>query len=309
MKQEPHRSGYDGRVDGGETPALDLLVARGWCQHITLDGDGTPLDCTACPFSSRSIEPYEQIDNDVTEAHYACSMLGRVVWGEYAPCTREDWIRAERGEHEMTKDGYVRKHMPGHAPPIDKLADAFAGIATPVQLAKMVEEVGEAAGAYVGMLGANPRKGETHTMEDFHKELLDVALTALMLYRNTGGGPAIGALHAHIEARWKRHVDEVLGGVEPSALSTNVSVSEMRVYNTGNRGWNIDPTDAPRDWRGARILPTMLVMVRETPEGPRGTVVDNAPDGVVTAQHEVLVRWHGGSSEDVWEVASSLEIA
>lgn len=99
--------------------------------------------------------------------------------------------------------------MSARQTPIDKLADAFGHIATPMQIAKMVEEVGEAAGAYIGVIGANPRKGETHTMQMFRTELLDVALTALMLYRNTAGGPPIEALCQHITERWERHEREV----------------------------------------------------------------------------------------------------
>lgn len=164
--------------------------------------------------------------------------------------------------------------------PIDKLAAAFAHIPIPVQLVKIVEEVGEAAGAYIGMLGANPRKGETHTMEDFHTELLDVALTALMLYRNTGGGPPLARLSAHIELRWERHEREVGAG--------------------GN--------ERPRDWRGAVITTRQRVMLRETPAGPRGSVVVVGRIGDELREGEVMVRWDG-VDHDVWEQASSLEIA
>ena len=44
---------------------------------------------------------------------------------------------------------------------------------------KLVEEAGEAAAAYIGMMGQNPRKGVTHTRMDLLNELADVALTAL----------------------------------------------------------------------------------------------------------------------------------
>lgn len=44
---------------------------------------------------------------------------------------------------------------------------------------KLIEEAGEAAAAYIGMVGQNPRKGVTHTMDDLLKELADVAITAL----------------------------------------------------------------------------------------------------------------------------------
>lgn len=64
----------------------------------------------------------------------------------------------------------------------------------------------------------------------------------------------------------------------------------------------------PSDWRNATIVDCARVMLRETPAGPRGTVIGNAPEGMVTAQHEVLVRWVG-VAKPVWEVASSLEVA
>ena len=44
---------------------------------------------------------------------------------------------------------------------------------------KVAEEAGEAASAYIGMIGQNPRKGVTATMEDVLSELADVAITAM----------------------------------------------------------------------------------------------------------------------------------
>lgn len=95
---EPSPTGYDGVIYGGPTPALTLVVGAGWVEGISLDADGSPLECTACPFSSRSIEPYEHIANDVSEAHYLCALLEKVVWGEYAPCSLADWQRKAREE-------------------------------------------------------------------------------------------------------------------------------------------------------------------------------------------------------------------
>lgn len=159
--------------------------------------------------------------------------------------------------------------------PIDKLAGAFAGIATPVQLAKMVEEVGEAAGAYIGMIGANPRKGETHTMEDFHKELLDVALTALMLFRNTTGGPPLAALHAHIEDRWERHEREVGAHV-------------------------------PRDSRGTIVKIRCRVMGKGQVTGQAGTVMGTRSGDIGNGTPEALVRWSDGS--EAWRPCSDLTV-
>jgi NTP pyrophosphatase (non-canonical NTP hydrolase) len=48
-----------------------------------------------------------------------------------------------------------------------------------MRVLKLVEEAGEAAAAYIGMVGQNPRKGVTHTLDDLLSELADVALTAL----------------------------------------------------------------------------------------------------------------------------------
>jgi NTP pyrophosphatase (non-canonical NTP hydrolase) len=48
-----------------------------------------------------------------------------------------------------------------------------------MRLLKLVEEAGEVAEAYIGMMGQNPRKGVTHDMHDVQLELADVAITAL----------------------------------------------------------------------------------------------------------------------------------
>jgi len=48
-----------------------------------------------------------------------------------------------------------------------------------MRVLKLLEEAGEAAAAYVGLTGQNPRKGVTHKMDDLLNELADVAITAL----------------------------------------------------------------------------------------------------------------------------------
>lgn len=58
--------------------------------------------CYECPFASVPLRwdgseaAWSEIDNDPTEAYYRCSLPGRdnasVVWGEYAPCTSEEWV-------------------------------------------------------------------------------------------------------------------------------------------------------------------------------------------------------------------------
>lgn len=50
---------------------------------------------------------------------------------------------------------------------------------TAMRVLKVTEEAGEAAAAYIGWTGQNPRKGVTHDLSDVIAELCDVALTAL----------------------------------------------------------------------------------------------------------------------------------
>lgn len=54
------------------------------------------------------------------------------------------------------------------------------------RILKVTEEAGEAAGAWIGVLGQNPRKGVTHTREDVAAELADVAMTALVAIESLG---------------------------------------------------------------------------------------------------------------------------
>lgn len=49
-----------------------------------------------------------------------------------------------------------------------------------MRILKLTEEAGEAAAAWIGARGGNPRKGITHTRDDVAEELADVALTALV---------------------------------------------------------------------------------------------------------------------------------
>ncbi|MFI7576697.1 MazG-like family protein [Micromonospora sp. NPDC049497] len=54
------------------------------------------------------------------------------------------------------------------------------------RILKLSEEAGEVAGAWIGMVGQNPRKGVTHTREDVAAELADVAFTALVAIESLG---------------------------------------------------------------------------------------------------------------------------
>lgn len=54
------------------------------------------------------------------------------------------------------------------------------------RILKVTEEAGEAAGAWIGTVGQNPRKGVTHTRADVVAELADVAFTALVAIESLG---------------------------------------------------------------------------------------------------------------------------
>ena len=54
------------------------------------------------------------------------------------------------------------------------------------RILKLTEEAGEAAGAWIGVLGQNPRKGVTHSREDVAAELADVVFTALVAIESLG---------------------------------------------------------------------------------------------------------------------------
>ncbi|MBY8872880.1 MazG-like family protein [Micromonospora sp. PLK6-60] len=60
---------------------------------------------------------------------------------------------------------------------------------TGLRILKVTEEAGEAASAWIGTIGQNPRKGVTHTTEDVAAELADVVLTALVAIASIGHDP------------------------------------------------------------------------------------------------------------------------
>jgi NTP pyrophosphatase (non-canonical NTP hydrolase) len=55
-----------------------------------------------------------------------------------------------------------------------------------LRILKVTEEAGEAAGAWIGVLGTNPRKGVTHSRDDVAAELADVVITALVAMDSLG---------------------------------------------------------------------------------------------------------------------------
>ena len=77
---------------------------------------------------------------------------------------------------------------------------------TAVRVMKIAEEAGEAVAAYIGAIGANPRKGVTATPDDLAGELCDVVLAALIALATVSGGTpqAESRLAAHVAARGTR---------------------------------------------------------------------------------------------------------
>ena len=67
------------------------------------------------------------------------------------------------------------------------------------RILKVTEEAGEAAAAWIGATGQNPRKGDTHSYADVRAELADVAMAALVAIDSLNGDP--GAELARTAAR------------------------------------------------------------------------------------------------------------
>lgn len=63
---------------------------------------------------------------------------------------------------------------------LDGEDQAAAGDVKLLRVLKIGEEFGEAAEAITGALGANPRKGNSHSWQDVEKELSDVIVTAMV---------------------------------------------------------------------------------------------------------------------------------
>ncbi|WP_420117921.1 MazG-like family protein [Micromonospora sp.] len=71
------------------------------------------------------------------------------------------------------------------------------------RILKLSEEAGEAAGAWIGVLGQNPRKGVTHTRAEVAAELADVVFTALVAIESLGldARSLVTACAAKVESR------------------------------------------------------------------------------------------------------------
>ncbi|QSB17486.1 MazG-like family protein [Natronosporangium hydrolyticum] len=55
-----------------------------------------------------------------------------------------------------------------------------------IRILKLTEEAGEAARAWIGATGQNPRHAVTHSVDDVAAELADTAITALVAIESLG---------------------------------------------------------------------------------------------------------------------------
>lgn len=74
------------------------------------------------------------------------------------------------------------------------------------RILKVTEEAGEAAAAWIGLTGQNPRKGITHTRDDVAGELADMAMAALVAIASLGADPVtvLATKAAHVRSRMTR---------------------------------------------------------------------------------------------------------
>ncbi|MFG3225550.1 NUDIX domain-containing protein [Kitasatospora sp. NPDC048194] len=103
---------------------------------------------------------------------------------EKIPSTLVEYVRQLRGHLLVGKPRVWAQIDRLHR----TLKEATAGQRTDflaLQVLKVQEEAGEAAQALLGVLGANPRKGVSHTMADLQAELCDVIAAAMVALRAT----------------------------------------------------------------------------------------------------------------------------
>ncbi|MFF2963748.1 MazG-like family protein [Streptomyces sp. NPDC057963] len=72
---------------------------------------------------------------------------------------------------------------------LDAENQAAVGDVRLLRVLKITEEAGEVAEAVTGALGANPRKGDSHSWQDVEKELGDVIVTAAVALATISSDP------------------------------------------------------------------------------------------------------------------------
>jgi DNA polymerase III alpha subunit len=124
---------------------------------------------------------------------------------------------------------------------------------TALRLLKVTEEAGEAASAYIGATGQNPRKGTTHTPADVADELCDVIVSAMVALHSFTDQPA-RHLTAKLTAVTERACSEDLVTVadlltpgpprREATVTGTVTEVEERVSGAGYPWASVTFTDA-----------------------------------------------------------------
>lgn len=83
------------------------------------------------------------------------------------------------------------------------------------QLLKLQEEVGEAAQAFIGVTGANPRKGLTGTYGDIADEIIDVIITGFVALEVVLVSQNPQALQQYYDAQLNHVLNRALNVIQP----------------------------------------------------------------------------------------------
>ncbi|MFE3327970.1 MazG-like family protein [Streptomyces sp. NPDC059176] len=119
-----------------------------------------------------------------------------------------------------------------------------------LRVLKISEELGEVAEALHGALGANPRKGASHSWGDVAKELADVIVTAMVALDSVSGDGA-----TVVEQQLRGRVKEITAAgdirlLQVLAISGDMGAIATAVYGalgTGPRGEAVEITHTWED--------------------------------------------------------------
>ncbi|MEV7508319.1 NUDIX domain-containing protein [Streptomyces sp. NPDC089922] len=178
-----------GHRDPGESPYEN--ARRELREETALDIEGLlPFEPVLHPQDSGSVRYFHAIwDGDPSEL--VCGEgqdlrfvpIGAVPSMKVAPHIA-DYVRQLEGHLRVGKPRVWAQIELVHQR-VKKHCDSIGQPLLPMQVVKIQEEAGEAAQALLGVLGANPRKGHSHTLEDLQSELCDVITAAMIALRAT----------------------------------------------------------------------------------------------------------------------------